>query len=324
MPEYDCTGPWPAQMAASKKRTRWIDLPAQVRAAIEQLAGNPVLTAENCEGGFSPGFASRLRLANGCLAFAKAVDIGAWPVQAPFYRAEAQVAAALPDTVPAPRLLGSVDNGHWVILAFEGIDGAEPAQPWNPADLSRAVAAVGQLSRAVTPSPIVVPPDHPRLGGWAGLTQDATRLARLPAHSRWAASHLPLLTTLEDKGHAAAQGTSLVHFDLYPHNILMTPRQVLFVDWPHARLGAPFIDLLMLLSSAAADGIDPEPIIHDHPLTAHTDPHAIDAVLAAHAGFCFAGALTPTPPGLQPIADAKLKLGRGTIDWLQRRLAHRN
>ena len=33
--------------------------------------------------------------------------------------------------------------------------------------------------------------------------------------------------------------------------------RVVFVDWPHARRGAPVIDLVTFLSSVAADGIDP-------------------------------------------------------------------
>jgi len=191
-----------------------------------------------------------------------------------------------------------------VALAFEGIDGTEPAQPWNLTDLDRVLAAIDQLAHAGTPSPIVVPREHPRLGGWASLARDTSRRARLADCSAWAASHLPLLITLEDEGLAAAQGSSLVHFDMYPHNILLTTDQVLFADWPHARLGAPFIDLLLLLSSAAASGIDPEPILARQPLTAHIEPHAINAILAAHAGFCLAGALLPAPPGLEPIIEA--------------------
>ena len=257
-------------MAASKKRLRWNEMPALVRAEIEQLVAGRVVVAENCEGGFSPGLASRLILAGGRRVFVKAMDAGAWPLQAAIHRAEARVAAALPGTVAAPRLLGSFDDGHWVVLAFEGLDGSEPAQPWNPAELGRVAAAVGRLSQGVTPSPIALPRDHSRLGGWASLARDRSRLARLPAHSAWAADHLSLLITLEEQGLVAAQGASLVHFDLYPHNILLTPDQVMFVDWPHARLGAPFLDLLMLLSSAAASAIDAEPILRKHPLA--TEP----------------------------------------------------
>ena len=39
------------------------------------------------------------------------------------------------------------------------------------------------------------------------------------------------------EGCAAARGDALVHFVLNPHNILLTPAEVVIVDWPHARLG---------------------------------------------------------------------------------------
>jgi len=106
-------------------------------------------------------------------------------------------------------------------------------------------------------------------------------------------------------------------------NVLLAPGRVLFIDWPHARLGAPIIDLLTLLSGAAADGLDPEPFLRRQTLAAQAGPHAIDAVLAAHAGFCLADALHPPPPGLEPVYAAKLALGLGTIRWLQRRLTGR-
>jgi len=166
-------------MSASKKRPRWGELPAGVRDQICELAGGRVVAAENCEGGFSPGFASRLTLADGRLKFAKAMDADAWPTQAAMYRDEARVAAQLPATVPAPRFLGSADDGHWVILAFDWADGAQPSVPWRPGELAQAVAAASAMSQALTPSPVVVPADHPRLGGWAELAAEASARAKL-------------------------------------------------------------------------------------------------------------------------------------------------
>jgi aminoglycoside phosphotransferase (APT) family kinase protein len=298
-------------------------MPLPIRAEIERLIGGAVITAQNCPGGFSPGFASRLTLADGRRVFVKAMDADAWPEEATTHRTEAVITAALPATVPTPQLLGTFDNDHWVVLAFEDIDGAEPPQPWNPADLGRVVAAVRRLARAVTPSPIALPHDHPRLGGWAELARDPSRLARLPEHSRWAADDIGRLIRLEEEGLAAAQGPSLVHFDLYPHNILLTPGAVLFVDWPHARLGAPVVDLIIVLTDAAADGINPEPILRNHAETADLEPATIDAVLTAHAGFLLGSGLLPAPPGLEPITKAKLHLGHGAVSWLQHRLTSR-
>jgi len=310
-------------MYASKMRLRWAQVPPPVKAAIEELAGGQVVAAANCEGGFSPGLASRLTLADDRMLFVKAIDAAAWPDQAAMYRAESSVAAALPAAVPAPRQLASRDDGHWVALVFEWIDGAEPDLRRRPAEAFRVAAALEDLARTLTPSPIAAPSDHPRLGGWADLASDRDRLARLPALSPWAAEHLTILIALEEAGLAAAQGRSLVHFDAYPHNMLLTDERVLFADWPHARLGAPFLDLIMFASSAAAAGVDPEPIVTGHAPTAETEPVVIDAVLAAHAGFCAAGALYLASPEFAPIIAAKAELGIAATAWLQRRLAQR-
>src|SRR6266567_5199347 len=113
-------------MSASKNRLRWAQVPADVKAEVERLAGARVVHAASCEGGFSPGLASGLTLAGGRMVFVKAMDADAWPGQATMHRAEASVSAALPASLPAPRLLGSFDDGHWVVLVFEYVDGAEP------------------------------------------------------------------------------------------------------------------------------------------------------------------------------------------------------
>ncbi|WP_460494853.1 phosphotransferase family protein [Dactylosporangium cerinum] len=144
----------------------------------------------------------------------------------------------------------------------------------------------------------------------AGPTSPRTRrVAGLRRHAPWAAEDLPRLVELERDGIEAARGNSLVHGDLYPHNILLTAQRVVFVDWPHARLGAPVIDLVTFLSSVAAAGVDPEPYVP-------TDG-AVTEVLAAHAGFLLAGGLAA---GATPIIEAKLHLGRGALAWLETRL----
>jgi hypothetical protein len=304
------------KVAASKNRARWPDLSGPARQQVENLVGASVTRADNCPGGFLPGFASRLSLADGRRVFVKAIDADAWPGEAITYRAEAGIAAALPTGVSAPRFLG-LSDGPWVVLAFEDIDGREPDQPWNLADLRRVVGALAELSTfSATPG---WPTDLPRLGGWRELADDPSGPALLAGRSRWAADHLTELIRWESDGLVAAQGSSIVHCDVYPHNVLLTADQVFFVDWPHARRAAPIVDLVTVLSSAAADGLDPEPIASD--LADRFTPDSVDAVLAAHAGFCLAGGVFPAPPGLQPIVETKLRLGLATVDWLRRRRA---
>jgi aminoglycoside phosphotransferase (APT) family kinase protein len=303
-------------MAASKSRLLWHQVPAAVQAEVGRLAGGgSVVAARNCPGGFSPGLASRVRLDDGRRLFVKAMDTAAWPGEAAAYRAEAAVTAALPGTVPAPRLHGTFDDGSWIVLVFEDVDGREPAQPWAATDLDRAVKALAHLSRALTPAPIDAPADHPRLGGWAELATDAGCLDRLASLSPWAADRLDRLIELEQSGlAAAAAGNTLLHFDVYAHNILLTPQRVVFVDWPHARVGNALVDMVLLLSGAAADGLDPEPFLRAG------ENGALTAILAAHAGFLLAGGLSEPWPGLEAITAAKLHLGTGSLGWLHDRL----
>lgn len=289
-------------------RPLWDALRPALRTEIERLAGGRVVGARSRAGGFSPGFASRLTLADGGRVFVKAIDARRWPHEVAAYRAEARVNAALANGAPVPRFLGALDDERWIVLAFEDVDGVNP-EPWTPATLGRVLAATADLGRPAVP----LDRDHPRLGGWATLTAD-----RLAPHDPWAAANLPRLADLERAGLATARGDSLVHCDLYPHNILLTPDRVVVVDWPHARLGAPVVDLVTVLSSAAADGLDPEAALRRH--AAGVPSGDVDAVLAAHAGFLVAGALATMPPGLERIAAAKRRLGAAATRWLRHRI----
>ncbi|HEX6873962.1 MAG TPA: aminoglycoside phosphotransferase family protein [Micromonosporaceae bacterium] len=310
-------------MAASKNRLRWHQVPEPIQAEVARLAQGVVVSAHNCPGGFSPGLASRLGLADGRRVFVKAMDADAWPHGGAIHRLEAIVAAALPVVVPAPRLQGVFDDGHWVVLVFEDIDGTEPVQPWRDAQLRRVVAALDQMACDLTGVRVTLPPrdDPMRLGGWAEVAADRACLDQVERRWPWAAALLDRLIEWERVGQAAAEtGDSLVHFDAYPHNTLLTAERVVLVDWPHARLGNPLVDLVQLLSSAAADGLDPEPYVVDRPRQVQS---CLDAILAAHAGFLLSGGLSVVPPGLEAIPKAKLRLGIGALSWLRRRMASR-
>jgi aminoglycoside phosphotransferase (APT) family kinase protein len=301
-------------MARSKNRAQWTDLPPAVHREIQRIAGGQVVAAVNCPGGYSPGFASRLTLADGRQVFAKAINGTEWPGQLETYRAEARTAAVLPSSVPAPALQGTTEADDWLALVFQDIAGQEPDQPWRPDDLIRTLGAIKPHK-----APGHLSTDHPRLGGWQSISNDRRAIDQLKAFDPWAYENLSPLADLETHGLEMAKGEHLVHCDLYPHNILLTEESVYVVDWPHARQGAPYLDVLTVLSTAAWHGIDPEPFVATHPLTAGVDVRAIHGVLAAQAGFCVTGTLGPVERGTEPIRDYKLGLCRAVLAWLKRR-----
>ena len=139
-------------------RLAWPSVPAGLRYAVEQQLGGRVVEAVTQPGGFSPGVAARLKTATGTRAFVKAVGPELNPESPGIHRAEARIAAALPEGVPAPRLLGYFDEDGWVVLVFEDIEGAAPVLPWEAAELARVLDAVAELAVALTPAPIDAPP----------------------------------------------------------------------------------------------------------------------------------------------------------------------
>jgi hypothetical protein len=182
-------------MARSKNRALWSDLPPAVHAEIQRIAGGQVVAAVNCPGGYSPGFASRLTLADGRQVFAKAINATEWPSQLETYRAEARTAALLPRPVPAPALHGTTEAGNWLALVFEEIAGQEPDQPWRPDDLSRTLEAIKPHK-----APAHLSTDHPRLGGWQTVSNDRRLIDQLKALDPWGYENLDLLTDLETHG----------------------------------------------------------------------------------------------------------------------------
>ncbi|ONH35742.1 MULTISPECIES: phosphotransferase family protein [Protofrankia] len=302
------------------RRILWQDLPPEVRRGIESRVGAPVISARSQPGGFSEGLASLLALADGRRVFVKAASrVGASAV-AEFHLREIAITACLPAAAPVPRLLGSYDDGVWVAGIYAEIEGCLPGRPWRHGELSRVLDALTALSTDLTPAPVAPALlAAPRLGGWRALTQSAGAMTRLAAITTWAADRIDDLAALEADIDRDLAGRTLLHGDLYGFNILLGADGVSVVDWPHAWIGAPFCDVVTLLSSASVDGIDPEPYARDHPLTRDVDPRRVDVLLAAHSGFLLRLVTTASPsvdPSLIEMASA---LGVACLRWLQER-----
>jgi hypothetical protein len=314
-------------------RLPWAQVPAPLRAAAEQRLGGRVTAAVTQPGGFSPGAAARLRLDSGRRAFAKAVGPELNPDSPGIYRAEARIAAALPAAAWAPEFLGVIDSGGWVLLLFEDIDGAMPAQPWRPPELARVLAAVTDLAAALTPAPLAAPTvadaHAASFTGWRQLAAEHWPTRNPAAGDQaaldpWAREHLAGLAKLESGWAAAAQGTSLVHSDLRADNILLTADRVVFVDWPWACRAAPWFDLVAMLPSIAlAGGPPPGEILAAHPVTRDADPQAVTAVVAALAGYFIYQSRRPGPPGIPTVRAFQAAQGKVTLDWLRARTGWR-
>ena len=182
-------------------RPEWDELPAMVRGAAVEVLGSVVIRAESQRSGFTSGFASRLWLADGRTVFVKAANgRSGWLVES--YALEAANLQLLPAGVPAPRVWRRLDVTEgdigWLVLIFDDVAGRPPSRPWKWEEADRVLAAVRELSEALTPAPPGRPwkgfvadffPDPPGLfdqvtaRGW--VPDIADRLSRGLAGIRW-------------------------------------------------------------------------------------------------------------------------------------------
>ncbi|MER6943568.1 aminoglycoside phosphotransferase family protein [Nonomuraea sp. NPDC000554] len=298
---------------ASGSRVPWQEVHPAARDAVEEFLGGRVVEAVTQANGFSPAAAVRLRAANGRRAFVKAVGPEPNAESVAIYRAEARIAASLPGSVPAPRLLHSLEVDGWVVLVFEDVEGRHPAMPWRRDELDRVLEAVRRMSSALTPSPV----DAPTLGerfddsfrGWRRLLdEDTTGL------DPWALRNLDGLAELESGWGEAAAGDTLVHADLRADNVLLTDDgRVYAVDWPWASVGAPWFDVIAMLPSVTMQGGPPPQELFPDP-----DP-AATAVLTAFAGFLVRQGRQEPPPGLPTLRAFQLAQGAVAVEWLRLR-----
>lgn len=302
-------------------RTEWREIPGEVRSAIEGIIGSPVVEAVNQVGGFSPGLAARCRLADGGRAFVKAVSPEQNPHSCRIHRREIEVASQLPAWVPAPRLRGWHDDGTWVGLVFDEVDGRQPTEPWTWADLDVVVPAVVDLGRRADPCPVdglptVVDRHAAVFDGWRRLAAGDGPVDQVPP---WARDRLDTMAVWEAGWPSAASGTALLHADIRADNVLIgEDGSVTFVDWPWACAGAAFVDLVFMLPSIGlGDGPPVVAVVDHHSLFADVDDDALVAVLAAVAGFFLRASFDPDPPGLPTLRSFQRAQAHVALGWLR-------
>jgi len=304
--------------ASGPTRLDWWQLPEPVRSLIEARVGAPVVSAVTPPGGFSHGLAARLTLADGGRVFAKVIAADDGLARA--YRIEARCAAQLPAQVPAPRLRFTLDGDGWVALAFDDVDGRHPDLA-DPTELAAVLRLVQELSSALTPNPVA---DAPSIADAFGGKFNVWRryLGQGPPADLdgWSRRHLAELAALEDQWAAATRGNTLLHLDLRPDNLLtMASGAVVAVDWSWPAVGASWVDLVALMPAALAAGVDPDPILADHPLTVDVAPNEVDAFICALAGYWTFHCRQPPPARAPTLRSYQAANAERTTRWLASR-----
>lgn len=320
----------PVPPPAEGARLDWKTVPASVRAALEAEFGSAVVDAASQPTGFSPGVAARLQLANGRRVFVKAASATPNAETPRMHRREAQIVSALPphgahgSPMPVPRLLWWLDDADtgWVVLVYEAVEGAHPAQPWQMDELNRVLSSLDVLAEALTPSPLPASFVGTASDAFAHRMRGYQQLANAPSDGldAWSLRHLEQLAALEASASAAVEGDSLIHFDIRADNLLLTPERVWLVDWPLACVGAAWVDVAFFAPSVQMQGgPSPEYLIAHHAASRRADPDRITAAAVSIAGFFSWNALQPPPPGLPTLRAFQAAQGAIARQWVATR-----
>ena len=306
-------------------RLAWHDIPAPVRAQIEDVLGGPVVEAVSQSGGYSPGSADRVVTASGRRAFVKAASPAVNLDTPNIHRREAAITAKLPAAVPAPALLGAVDDGEWIALVLEDVEGRHPATPWRPRELDAVLDALQQVAAIELPADVPVVDVADALAGdaaaWRSIDPDA--LPPLPRGlGAWTRTHFDGLVDAATRGASDARGDRLVHYDTRADNLLIRPDgTVVLVDWPWGARGAGWFDALSLLINVRyyEPEADVEGLIARHPVFDGMPAEAATNVLAGFAGMFLSSSLQPDPPRMPTLRTFQRDQAIVTLELVRER-----
>lgn len=229
-------------------RTEFTDLPREVLTEMSDLAG-PVKEFIPAALGNHAEIAGQLRTSRGRV-FVKGARLipgqrGGGP-EAWSLRNEAAVLAAV--RPHAPELLWTFDAAGWRIVGFEYVDGRQADYTPGSPDLDAVAAAVTDLSERQCPDSVLLRVDD-----------------------RYKA--------LDDRAEVFA-GDGIVHCDLSPDNVLITPDgAVRIADWAFVSRGASWLEFGFMVPWMLRAGHSPESAeswLSGFPLWKGADPEHVD------------------------------------------------
>jgi hypothetical protein len=289
---------------AAGVRMPYAAAPGRVRRWVDGRLGGRVVELVDCVGGMSPGPATRVRSTTGLRAFVKACGPELNPDTPDLLRTEARVLASLPAHPSLPRLLDLYDDGAWVALLVEDLDGSLPALPWRRPDLDRVAAALADARPALDTAEVA---GIEKVRDSSPLLADRWRLLEphLDRVDPWWRTHHDTLASHAARALVAVDGDVLLHWDVRSDNVVLTTDRTVLVDWGQCRRGAVWVDHWLLALDCSLSGGDvttderprADPVLHD------VDPADLLAVTSALALAFKARPFRPPTQGLPTLSE---------------------
>jgi hypothetical protein len=296
-------------------------VPAAVRDWVEETLGSPVVAVAEQVGGMSPGCATRLTCADGTRAFVKAVGATLNPDTPGLFRREVGVLEHIGAHPLWARMLASYDDGDWVALLIEDVEGRHP-DFGDAADLQAVLDGTDRLSEVLQAREVPPTVDLVDIGErfliWA---ETLASLAEAPA-----ATPVPDWLRSDPHGwadvlrdHAARPMPHVAHWDIRVDNLLRRPGgEIVFVDWGMAARGPAWADPLL----ARLERMD-EPWFAastaSSPALVEAGDEAVTAFLAGFGAHLAVRSVVAVDVNLPTLNDFRIRESRRMLEAVARR-----
>jgi Phosphotransferase enzyme family len=265
-------------------------------ARAERLLGGEAESWRRVESrGWSRNEHWTLVLRDGTRAFLKEASIAPSPE---WLRREAEVLRLVRGPF-APKLLAFEDGGRPLLVLDDLSEGSHWPPPWRPGDVEAVLGTLEEAARTRVDGL----PRFESWPGWHAVADDpAPFLSLRIASGAWLERALPELLAAQDG--AGTAGDALVHFDVRSDNLCIRDSRAVLVDWNHACLGNPELDVACWLPSLVLEG-GPGP----------REVGRGDELAALVAGFFAALAGLPPPEGAPRVRGFQIAQLEVALPW---------
>jgi serine/threonine protein kinase len=292
-----------------------------VRSWVEGELGGEVVEILPRTGGMSPAAAASVCTSNGRRAFVKAVGPDVNPDTGSHFRHEANVLAALGEAPYRAAMLGAYDDGEWVALLLEDIDGGHPDLD-DPLVRRRVLGVVCEQADVLVGMPD--PSAQPTIAELAA-TVWLPALVDPPPEDRavlpdWFRVRLDELHAVTADGIGLFVDDTFCNFDVRHDNVLVRSdtAQPVIVDWGQSRVGPRWADPMVFGLDWADEPVFDE-MMAQAGLTERED-RAVTAFLTGFGARLAMMANRPAPPGLPRLPEFRRDVASRCLAGCRRRL----
>lgn len=313
-------------------KPEWAEVPQVLRARIDAIIGEKVVSGETVWGGFGPTASFALTAASGARFFCKGTHPGNTKEGHAAVLREVENLKVFPElTHFGAGLRGLVEGEGWHLMVLEHVTRTETVPPWPAAMVERVMAQVASFHRATPERAEAVLHDRwasdliAKAQNWHTLRRPEARdefvalFADGATAGRWLDHHLERLVALKERGPEIGGPRGWAHMDIRSDNLIFADGRVLLIDWPVLSYGPQLLDIAFFLPSLAgqsgpscAEGLKK----YEYAAGVSFAPDDIAVAAAVVAGFFAARAGLPEIAALPRLRwIQKLQLFPA-LDWL--------